>query len=1015
MTSGLNSEAIKVLSRSTQTQQGNLSGVGAFAQKRFEDVFVESRAGSKSQGTSFVTSKQRTTIDVQGQINGTGVNSDLAIEGNGMFVVGDGSGAAEKVYTRRGDFRQDKLGFWVNGAGKYLFAWKLDEDGNLPVNNATLASLEAVNFANTKGDPRATTSISIAMNLNSDRAALRGAGPNLKLSSLGKNNSTGKTNKDDIIIPETLRNSGIEQGFTQKIKAIPPGNQEKTIEYGGIAVGRGATGDSPIFGATSYLKRFDPAAIPQGSGLTIKVGNETLSFEAVTANPDAKSNQFNSIDSLAKAINNTSRLKATIDSATGAIYIAAKSQFINETITFGNTGGANFVQKLGLTDVAAPALGVERFNSLLTMQSAVNKGDDVFELKAAISGQGIDVTAKNPEANFEMVVDSFGIHKISQAILGGDGSELDRATISITSPNNNLNVGDYVRMANLTDPLAPDGIYAVTRADSNGFSIALPTAPVNFPAAGQANIAANNATWQKTPGKVYTGNDVGATLANNTLASVAGPGGAVTIASPDANIADGDIVYISGIGKGQTGGNEVNVPDGYYVVANGANMGTAAATFEITSIAVVNPIPPGTPDISGNNFSWRKISEDLGGGFVPGPDLLRPDIFEIDVANVGTNLVSVYLGNHNYSSGDYISFRDVPAAFNGITLEDNVRYKISNTTNHSIEIEVVDSAGVVGVSTGAGTSQTDLAPNIQVNNGTRVLEYFGLQGKQKDEDKLFEASYDPNDVNKSLSSITNPNITKDARAFPADSVFSQSLRAFDSLGSEFNLQIHFAKLNENEWAVEVASNRDPETGLFDAEDLGDDGKIAHGKLIFNTDGTFREAQGGIANAINLQRRNGSALTDIKIDWENSQNEIKSGTASQFSRTDSFEFTQQDGQSAGTLTNIEVDEEGYVVGTFDSGEVRKLYRVPIATFNDINGLTPGSGGTYRISKDSGELLLKGASAPGAGKIIGSALELSNTDTTTELLVVKERSLQIQANARVVGVQAQDQKTILSETQ
>ena len=68
-----------------------------------------------------------------------------------------------------------------------------------------------------------------------------------------------------------------------------------------------------------------------------------------------------------------------------------------------------FVETLGLTNLAAPDAGVERFNSLLSLQSAVNKGDDVFELKATINGQGIDITAKNPTSDFEMTVDSFGM------------------------------------------------------------------------------------------------------------------------------------------------------------------------------------------------------------------------------------------------------------------------------------------------------------------------------------------------------------------------------------------------------------------------------------------------------------------------------------------------------------------------------------------------------------------------------------------------------------------------------
>ena len=119
-----------------------------------------------------------------------------------------------------------------------------------------------------------------------------------------------------------------------------------------------------------------------------------------------------------------------------------------------------------------------------------------------------------------------------------------------------------------------------------------------------------------------------------------------------------------------------------------------------------------------------------------------------------------------------------------------------------------------------------------------------------------------------------------------------------------------------------------------------------------------------------------------------------------------EIVQSDGQAAGTLLKLEVDPNGFIIGTFDSGESRKLYQVPIAIFANVNGLVAGANGTFEISRESGELLLKQAG-------VGGILEASNVDTTEELLKVQELGNTIRANARVAATEFKNISTVLNE--
>ena len=68
-----------------------------------------------------VATKSRYQIDAQGGLQRTSSSTDLAIKGNGFFVVSDGSGAT--FLTRAGSFVPDAQGRLVNAAGYYLMGF----------------------------------------------------------------------------------------------------------------------------------------------------------------------------------------------------------------------------------------------------------------------------------------------------------------------------------------------------------------------------------------------------------------------------------------------------------------------------------------------------------------------------------------------------------------------------------------------------------------------------------------------------------------------------------------------------------------------------------------------------------------------------------------------------------------------------------------------------------------------------------------------------------------------------
>ena len=83
-----------------------------------------------------VQSKPRAGIDVQGLLQATNSSSDVAMSGQGFFVVNSSSNPSVDggafAYTRAGSFKPNKDGYLQNATGYYLQGWPLTPTDNSP-------------------------------------------------------------------------------------------------------------------------------------------------------------------------------------------------------------------------------------------------------------------------------------------------------------------------------------------------------------------------------------------------------------------------------------------------------------------------------------------------------------------------------------------------------------------------------------------------------------------------------------------------------------------------------------------------------------------------------------------------------------------------------------------------------------------------------------------------------------------------------------------------------------------
>ncbi len=234
--------------------------------------------------------------------------------------------------------------------------------------------------------------------------------------------------------------------------------------------------------------------------------------------------------------------------------------------------------------------------------------------------------------------------------------------------------------------------------------------------------------------------------------------------------------------------------------------------------------------------------------------------------------------------------------------------------------------------------------------------------------------------------------------------FSRNVRIYDSLGSGHDMRFSFIKIAQNTWATEIHAipESDVSTALVD-------GQIATGTITFNGDGTLRSVSSSLSSAISVSWTNGAVPSSISLDLGTAGEPFGTVGAttiglsdglSQFDSAYNVNFANQNGAPVGQLTSVSIDAEGIVSATYSNGQTQQLFKLPLASFANPDGLDAQSGNVFSQNVASGEVNLREAGTNGTGKVVAAALEQSNVDLAEQLtdIIVAQRSYQ--ANTKVI---------------
>ncbi|MGH7091623.1 MAG: flagellar hook-basal body complex protein, partial [Stellaceae bacterium] len=237
-----------------------------------------------------------------------------------------------------------------------------------------------------------------------------------------------------------------------------------------------------------------------------------------------------------------------------------------------------------------------------------------------------------------------------------------------------------------------------------------------------------------------------------------------------------------------------------------------------------------------------------------------------------------------------------------------------------------------------------------------------------------------------------------AANLPADSATAQTMTVpiFDSQGVEQDLTLTFTPSGTaNQWKVSAAF---PNAGSSTATIAGGDNIVA-----FKSDGSLDTTNTTFtaANALSIAWdpavSGGTSPQTVSFDLGSSG---KTNGLSQLGTTFSVASITQDGVPLGQFSSVSVSSDGVVNANFSNGLTRAIAIVPIATFQNADGLAPETGDTYLETADSGAPLLSLAGSGTAGTIDASSLEGSTVDIAGEFsnLIVAQNAYS--ANAKVI---------------
>ena len=911
------------------------------------------------------------TIHSQGNLDYTGSRNDMAISGDGYFVL---EGLGQTVYSRAGAFTLDAEGKLAqSGTGYRLQGYQLTVDSSDPtkyIQTSTLTDIEIP--MGQKMEPNATTTVGYRCNLDSrvDPYLPLGVpdGMEMNVTLLGKAYTASVSEGEEASSFLVLRLENQADGTVDEIELKLTGvTQASDGTYYPVLEAVDAKGHYVRFNTETGMLNVDDAQIPLGAYMNYEPvtvtdanGDETTYLAEITeegntaivrlwgaavdtsnaTDPDTfdyfewrvPRNDDGTFDST--AVLNMITADDIEFPATHSVLLEVSDDGqalrfkANVNPTYAPSGRNSVVSKAGTTLASLSSIptytetnvggGADTFNFTTSLSSSsVATGEAVtLSLTTAVTGGTTATTTETLQlrcAGFDAAT-GFALFEWSD---DGGTTWNDFASAGGTNPTVTLDVYDDGTVGWTT------GDYTVAYdASSGGFSVTAPASstggdPVATPAAAPVSVAA----FAKAP-TAYTssnGNAVRYSFAEGTttdnfitLSLYDGGATAETVSLQFKGVsADGEVILVPSTTVGTIDGTDVTYgydPETSTFTVKNADTGATLWSYSSFNFQ--------TTEINGGQYLVDFGSSAAGGAsYGDTITLWGPN-------SQGTMEAFTFGAGLTYSGGSYSGSAEVTGLTGGVT--------VTAIPNPSDSRKVLFSYE----STAGGTQVASVTQNLASQHSSKVTTY-------------------------------------------------------DTLGNEHTLEVVWQKVGNNIWSWTAYL---PDESTIPLQNNT-------GLLRFTSDGKLE--MGGTAEIGISYSAIGAEDATVTLDFSGeSFDEEPIEGVTQFGSDFSTKAYTQDGYAMGVLEDYSVTADGVILGVYSNDQTRALSRVALALFANPQGLNKVGDTVFTASANSGLPQIGSPTEGGAGSISGGNLEMSNVDLTEEFvrLILAQRGFQ--ANARVI---------------
>jgi flagellar hook protein FlgE len=301
-----------------------------------------------------------------------------------------------------------------------------------------------------------------------------------------------------------------------------------------------------------------------------------------------------------------------------------------------------------------------------------------------------------------------------------------------------------------------------------------------------------------------------------------------------------------------------------------------------------------------------------------------------------------------------------------------------------------------------GSLKTDAAGDLETSNGDYVQGWSSLIGNVNatgptgnitvPTGTLRQATPTANmSVTMNLDA-TAANTTPSTGGVPNPPTFSTPIEVYDSLGNSHVLTL-------NLWKTASATPGTPAQWTWAASVPATDGTTTStGTLQFDQNGNLVSPSAAAASPTITITGLTDGASDLTLNW-NLYNAGNS-TLTQYAQSSSMSTNTQDGSAPAQMNQISIGNGGVVLAQLSNGQEMQVGQLAMANFVNPDSLLDVGNNNYQVSGTTSNAAVGTPDSGGRGQILGSSLESSTVDISTEFTHLMTYQNSYEAASRVI---------------